>query len=104
MLQVLRQVAALIAEELRLRHREAVRLQPGRLFCPKLVHELESLEADAPDGLSPAYLELAVARNAAAWQDINSDSTVTILARQISQQLGRAALLERQLLEQLIDK
>ena len=100
-LSVLRQFAAVIARELAEQYAEEVEAQPGRLFFPKHVHELSGLEPEAPDGLSLEHIRIAVARNEAAWQDATVDTAVTTLAVHVSRQIGRAALLERQILEKL---
>jgi hypothetical protein len=101
LLSMLRQFAAVIARELGEKYADEVEAQPGRLLFPKHVHELTSLEPDAPDGLSREHIELAVARNEAARREATVDTAVETLAVHVSQQIGRAALLERQILEKL---
>lgn len=101
LLRVLRQFAAVLCKELDSQYFEEVASQPGRLFFPKRVHELESPELEAPDGLSVEYIRLAVAKNEAMWRGTTVDSAVTTLAAHISQQIGRAMLLERHLVERL---
>jgi len=101
LLRVLRQFAAVSDKELDSQYCGKVESQPGRLFFPKHVHELESVEPDAPDGLSVDYLRIAVARNESVWKGRIVDSAVTTLAAHISQQISRAVLLERHLVERL---
>jgi hypothetical protein len=101
LLRLLRQFAAVICKELDGQYFDEVRLQPGRLFFPKRVHELASLEGEAPNGLTLEYIRLAVAKNEAVWKGTPVDTAVTTLAAQVSQQICRAALIERQLIERL---
>jgi hypothetical protein len=101
MLRLLRQFAAVICKELDDRYSAEVEAQPGRLLFPKRVHDLGSLEPATPDGLSLAYIRLAAAKNEVAWNDTKVEGAVPTLAFHVSQQIGRAALLERRLVEKL---
>ena len=101
LLRTLRQFAAVIAQELAERYAAELAAQPGRLFFPKNVHELGDLEPEAPDGLSMAYVRIAIAKNKALAAAAEVDSAVTMLAFHVTQQISRAVVLERRLLERL---
>jgi len=101
LLQMLRQFAAIVAQELVERYAAELAAQPGRLFFPKNVHELGDLEPEAPDGLSTAYVRMAIAKNKTVATAADVDSAVTMLAFHVATQISRAVLLERRLLERL---
>jgi len=101
LLSLLRQFSAVIAREIGEKYSREVEAQPGRLFFPKRVHELRDLEPDSPDGLSLEFIRLAVAKNEAASREATVDTAVATLAVNIVRQIGRAALLERQILAKL---
>lgn len=101
LLRLLRQFAAVISKELGNGYFEEVASQPGRLFFPKHVHQLESAEPETPDGVSLDYIRLAVAKNEAVWKETTVDTAVVILASHISYEIGWAALLERHIAERL---
>src|SRR5437764_9748701 len=103
LLPLLRQFAAIVARELAEHHAEDAAAQPGRLFFPKRVHQLAGREPDAPDGLSLEYLRLAVTRNTASGGNAAADTAVAALAARVSHEIGRAAVLERQLLDRLAE-
>ena len=100
-LRMLRQFAAVVAKELAEQYSAELAVQPGRLFFPKRVHELDEREGEAPDGLSLAYIRLAAAKNGARAATAEIDGAVNMLAFHISRQICRAAVLERRLLEKL---
>ncbi len=105
LLRMLRQFSAIVTQELAERYAAELAAQPGRLFFPKNVHELGDLEPEAPDGLSIAYVRMAIAKNktliAGGAAAAEVDSAVTMLGFHVAQQISRAVLLERRLLERL---
>ena len=99
LLRLLRQAAAVLRRELGTQYRDELVAQPGRLLFPKRIHELGSIEPDAPDGLSLDHIRLAVARNAAAEE--GEGSAVAALADHVTREIGEAVLLERRILARL---
>lgn len=101
LLGLLRQVAAVLAKELAGPQAAEVAEQPGRALFPKRVHDLSVLDPDAPDSLDIAFVRMAAARNKAAWQEADVDTAVATLATHVTDEVGRAVLLERTIIERL---
>jgi hypothetical protein len=101
LLRLLRQVSAVIAKELAGPHAAEMAAQPGRILFPKRVHDLGGLEPDAPDSLDVAFVRMAAGRNAAALKEVPVDTAVATLATHVTDEIGRAVLLERSIVELL---
>jgi hypothetical protein len=68
------------------------------VFFPKRIHELSSVDNEAPDGLSIDYLVLALHLNNAAKPGGTPD-LLDVLLSTVQVQIGHARLLEARLIE-----
>jgi hypothetical protein len=96
----IRALAHELATRLSEAHERTLRSQPGRIFFPKRIHELNLVDGEAPDGLSPDYLALAARLNGAMVPTGRQD-LVDVFLHTVEVEITRARLLEARLIEAL---
>lgn len=94
----IRALARDLADRLNVAHPDILNTQPGRLFFPKRTHELSPVDGEAPDGLSPAYVELAARLNRPDVSDGTPD-LLGVLLRAVEAEITRARIVEGRLIE-----
>jgi hypothetical protein len=94
----IRAVARELSHRLNDRYEGALRAQPGRVLFPKRMHQLSSVDGEAPDGLSIDYVALALQLNNAA-KPAGTQDLLDVLLRAVQAKIGCARLLEARLIE-----
>ena len=98
----IRALSRVLAEQLNDADGNVLRLQPGRLFFPKHLHELSHLEGNAPDGISADYVALAARCNSRASPGGMPD-LLAVLLHTVQAEITRARIVEARLIEAMDD-